>query len=641
MADISKINLKGTELNIRDAGAARSSDLAAKQDALVSGTNIKTVNNESLLGGGNITIQGEKGDTGNCTITGDGGNIVTLIVNDLTTGGAGNILSAEQGKVLNDKTRLNIGSYNQAWVYSQSRNNETFCWVLNDTIDGDTIRKPIYHVGGGTFIDAVGATVNIASVAPAVPLFSIESGSTVGRNTPLSVTFEAGAILHYTVNGGSMQTDTLSPAVINITSASTVEAWCENAAGTSAHRIASYSISGPAEPVFSEDSGEVDYGTVLSISFAAGATLHYKVGNAAWATTSNTPLELSIESAVTIQAYADDGTDVSETVSRTYTIAAPDAPVFSEDSSSVYFGTDIDISWTSGTLHYIINSGTEQTASSSPLTLNIKEASTIEAWSQNGQIQSTHVTKIYSMAPKALKITASAATTATINDNEYSLTSGENTLAMSTVDTGGNDEIASITFADKTKITSFDGGGATFTGTALTFLDSASNLVTFKNLQTTSSLTSITFKSCAKMTELDTSGIVPFTATSLSFSGCSKITNIDLSMSSFNGISMRNAFYSCPALNTLKIGQWDNVSDIVNMFYLTRNVLKLICATTTPATFRSNKNWVYQSGSDSALLITSTGCMIYVPDSAVATYKAAAGWSDSNIVDKIVSDATL
>ena len=29
-----------------------------KQDALVSGTNIKTVNNESLLGSGNITIQG-------------------------------------------------------------------------------------------------------------------------------------------------------------------------------------------------------------------------------------------------------------------------------------------------------------------------------------------------------------------------------------------------------------------------------------------------------------------------------------------------------------------------------------------------------------------------------------------------------
>ena len=33
------------------------------QDKLVSGTNIKTVNNESLLGSGNITIQGGSGGT--------------------------------------------------------------------------------------------------------------------------------------------------------------------------------------------------------------------------------------------------------------------------------------------------------------------------------------------------------------------------------------------------------------------------------------------------------------------------------------------------------------------------------------------------------------------------------------------------
>ena len=35
---------------------------ATKQDTLVSGTNIKTINNESLLGSGNITIQGGGGD---------------------------------------------------------------------------------------------------------------------------------------------------------------------------------------------------------------------------------------------------------------------------------------------------------------------------------------------------------------------------------------------------------------------------------------------------------------------------------------------------------------------------------------------------------------------------------------------------
>lgn len=101
----------------------------AKQDALVSGTNIKTINNESILGEGNITVTGEqgpqgiqgpkgdtgekgdkgdkgdtgeqgpKGDTGSVTVT-DGVAQIT-IVNDLTTGGTGDALSAEQGKILN------------------------------------------------------------------------------------------------------------------------------------------------------------------------------------------------------------------------------------------------------------------------------------------------------------------------------------------------------------------------------------------------------------------------------------------------------------------------------------------------------------------------------------------------------------
>ena len=43
------------------AGKANTSALAGKQDTLVSGTNIKTINNQSLLGSGNITIEGGGG----------------------------------------------------------------------------------------------------------------------------------------------------------------------------------------------------------------------------------------------------------------------------------------------------------------------------------------------------------------------------------------------------------------------------------------------------------------------------------------------------------------------------------------------------------------------------------------------------
>ena len=34
--------------------------VATKQDTLVSGTNIKTINNESILGSGNITVEGSE-----------------------------------------------------------------------------------------------------------------------------------------------------------------------------------------------------------------------------------------------------------------------------------------------------------------------------------------------------------------------------------------------------------------------------------------------------------------------------------------------------------------------------------------------------------------------------------------------------
>lgn len=80
MADISSIQIpNGDSYDIKDSTAR--SGLAGKQDTLVSGTNIKTVNGNSLLGSGDITISGSgavsgvKGDaestyrTGNVNLT--------------------------------------------------------------------------------------------------------------------------------------------------------------------------------------------------------------------------------------------------------------------------------------------------------------------------------------------------------------------------------------------------------------------------------------------------------------------------------------------------------------------------------------------------------------------------------------------
>lgn len=64
-----------------DSGFITNAALTGKQDTLVSGTNIKTINNQSLLGSGNLTISGGTATDvkiNNTSITSNGvANIVT------------------------------------------------------------------------------------------------------------------------------------------------------------------------------------------------------------------------------------------------------------------------------------------------------------------------------------------------------------------------------------------------------------------------------------------------------------------------------------------------------------------------------------------------------------------------------------
>ena len=68
--DISKIKLSNITYNIKDATAR--ADILTKQDTLVSGTNIKSINNQSLLGSGNLIIESGVSD-----VTVDGTSIVS------------------------------------------------------------------------------------------------------------------------------------------------------------------------------------------------------------------------------------------------------------------------------------------------------------------------------------------------------------------------------------------------------------------------------------------------------------------------------------------------------------------------------------------------------------------------------------
>lgn len=62
--------------------------IASKQEALVSGTNIKTINNQSILGSGNITIEGGGGSSESLTLIEDEEiNIWELVTGKYITNG--------------------------------------------------------------------------------------------------------------------------------------------------------------------------------------------------------------------------------------------------------------------------------------------------------------------------------------------------------------------------------------------------------------------------------------------------------------------------------------------------------------------------------------------------------------------------
>ena len=86
-----KPSINGTTLE-GNVNLSTPEQLDAKQDTLVSGNNIKTINGESILGSGNITIQG-----------GEGGGTV---IDSLDSTSATSALSANQGRILNERTEV-------------------------------------------------------------------------------------------------------------------------------------------------------------------------------------------------------------------------------------------------------------------------------------------------------------------------------------------------------------------------------------------------------------------------------------------------------------------------------------------------------------------------------------------------------
>lgn len=114
MADIpiAQLNFTADEINTRLGDVPNKADASAletKQDVLVSGTNIKTVNGQSLLGSGDIEIQGgatEEELAGKQDVLVSGTNIKTVNGNSLL--GAGDIEISSPANNFNPAVSTNV-----------------------------------------------------------------------------------------------------------------------------------------------------------------------------------------------------------------------------------------------------------------------------------------------------------------------------------------------------------------------------------------------------------------------------------------------------------------------------------------------------------------------------------------------------
>lgn len=133
------------------SGKASQSDLevvsgsvATKQDTLISGTNIKTINNQSLLGSGNIDIQG--GGGGSSYTAGDGIDITNNVISvtgkqDTLSAGTNitivdNVISATGGGSITIDPSLDSGSTNPVANSAITQNFYNYAKFLGNASDG-------------------------------------------------------------------------------------------------------------------------------------------------------------------------------------------------------------------------------------------------------------------------------------------------------------------------------------------------------------------------------------------------------------------------------------------------------------------------------------------------------------------------
>ena len=237
-----------TALNDKANTSYVNDELKKKQDNLVSGTNIKTINNESLLGSTDIQLQTKlSGTNGNVVIytdttgslselgfdtvpTDNSDNLLksgvvydelakkisyTDIVNDVTSGGTNKPLSAEQGKELSNRINLVAQSTHDRGVVlnalnSQGQNYSVTSILVNSGGSGYTLGDALFLISEELKIDSI-ITVDEVDALGTIKAVSLsKGGSFVKDPTGSAVSFIGGTGTDATFNITAMLTDNLT-----------------------------------------------------------------------------------------------------------------------------------------------------------------------------------------------------------------------------------------------------------------------------------------------------------------------------------------------------------------------------------------------------------------------------------------------
>lgn len=637
------------------------------QSVTINGTNHTPTN--GIVDLGNVQGQkGDKGDTGNVQVDGNGN---VLIVNNLEDGGTGAALSAEMGKRL----ALTTGTYEQAWQRSKVITGLfSFIW------DEMGFKKPIWHVGNSVFVDAAGGIVSAAQAAnvPAVPTFtsngsSISDNSSVAKNTQVTITPAANSVLYYRIGSSGDYTASLSAVTLTLTTAGSVvlSAYCVNTKGNSNTSTLNLTVEGTQVPTFAAKSGTtIDNNDVVSrggyvvITGAVGGTLKYKVGSASSYTEvagvgdTAPSAEVQITGATTIKAYNVVDGDDSDEITKNYTMAALAAPTLSPNDNTEFpaGGGTSTITATEGDGIRYTTDGSDPRTSNTATVVNaltasvaVSSAVTIKACAYDDYGKSAVVQATYSVETAKLKVTASAATTMTLTKTddstiELTIAQGDNEFAIDTA-LGGVTTFKSCAFGNKTLITKIDFGGITINNITELFR-SCSALTECINLDVNGAATSA-FRDCGNLVNAKISGTITDASDifhmsssrnasgSVDLTGVVAITNLNQAFYSFcigGTIDLSNAvvtntrlnatFRGCKA-NTFVIGSFDVPSSVSGQLtnpFLSTLIRTIKCTALTPPTMEAD--WLAQFKSEGG-----ENANILIPAAAETAYKTASGWS--------------